>query len=87
MSRNALQITPKKVRPGTPPDGHVGIYVHGGKTLVGHAVRGSQVQAARFGSHFAKLTKVAGRPAWVGQTLAEISSRGATKVQVTPAKN
>jgi hypothetical protein len=73
MSRNALQITPKKVRPGTPPANHVGFYVHGGRTLVGHAVKGSQVQAARFGAHFAKLGRVANRPAWIGKTLAECS--------------
>jgi hypothetical protein len=80
---------PEKVT-GLPPEGHVGVYVHKGRTLVGHVVRGSPAIAARFGSHFAKLGKVAGRPAWIGETLAEVSQRstmnasrkGATDVKI-----
>ena len=35
-----------------------GVYVHGGKTLVGRVGRkATAVTAARFGSHFAKLVK------------------------------
>ena len=57
---SALRCPPLSLRrpPCLPPEGHVGVYVHGGKTLVGHVVRGSQATAARFGSHFAKLGEV-----------------------------
>lgn len=55
----------------------LGVYVHGGKTLVGRVGRkATAVTAARFGSHFAELKKVGGRDAWVGQTLAELSAKG-----------
>jgi hypothetical protein len=85
----SLQITPKKVRPGTPPAHKVGVYVHGGKTLVGVVGRkATAVTAARFGSHFAKRGKKGSRPAWIGMTLAEVSQqstmnasrKGATKM-------
>ncbi len=61
--RSAVPSRAPEKATGLPPEGHVGVYVHGGKTLVGHVVRGSQATAARFGSHFAKLGKVAGRDA------------------------
>ncbi|MGD0076860.1 MAG: hypothetical protein ABSD31_21420, partial [Candidatus Binataceae bacterium] len=62
---------PEKVT-GLPPENHVGVYTNGGRVLVGHAVRGSQTLASRFGSHHAKLGKVGGRDAWIGKSLAEI---------------
>jgi hypothetical protein len=88
MSRNALQITPKRVRPGTPPSGRLGVYVRGGSVLVGHVgPKATAVTAQRFGSHRAKLGKVSGRPAWLGMSLAECSSKGATTAKISPAKS
>ncbi len=61
---------------GTP--NKLGVYVHGGKTLVGRVGRkATAVAVARFGSHFAKLGKDAdGNDAWIGMTLAELSAKG-----------
>jgi hypothetical protein len=73
--RSAVPPRAPEKATGLPPEGHVGVYVHKGRTLVGHVVRGSQATAARFGSHFATLGKVAGRDAWIGETLAEVSQR------------
>lgn len=87
---DARQGSPKAIqnKPGEVPKGRYGVFVNGGRTLLGHVGgKATSATARRFGSYGAKLAKVQGRQAWLGETLAEVSSRGATKAQVTPAKN
>jgi hypothetical protein len=59
---------PKRIKPGAVKPGHVGIYDHKGN-LRGHlhGPGGSAATVERFGVHNAKLQRVRGASAWVGE--------------------
>jgi hypothetical protein len=73
--------TKPKEAPGTIPANKVGVYDAKRRLRAQVGRLATSATVARFVGHGAKLGKVAGRDAWIGPTLADVSAAG---VAATP---
>jgi hypothetical protein len=78
----AKRPKPEAKPTGEPPPGRYGVYDAKGN-MRGHVgPNGTEMTARRLGVPNAKLKTKSGVPGWYGQTLAEVSAKGATTAEV-----